>query len=150
MCTLKIFNSFRSAFREFKSKLNNYFDNVNYTLIDDPKYLEGRDDELREVGIKRKKKQRKTKPKTWEFQEDLIFKRYDAFVDRLKIVREFFETSDQFLKLEKVEMGGIRGKNLSSRIFHIFEEFKEQFTTFRYDTMYSKLAYHYLNNLKKN
>ena len=131
LCTLKIFNSFRSAFREFKSKLNSYFDNVNYTLIDDPKYLEGRDDELREVGIKKKKKQRKTKPKNWEFQEELIFKRYDAFVERLTLIREFFQTSDQFLKLEKVEMGGIRGKNLSSRIFHIFEEFKEQFTIFR-------------------
>ena len=101
--------------------MNNYFDNVNYTLIDDPKYLEGRDDELREVGIKKKKKQRKTKPKNWEFQEELIFKRYDAFVERLTLVREFFQTSDQFLKLEKVEMGGIRGKNLSSRIIHIFD-----------------------------
>ena len=131
LCTLKILNSFRSAFREFKGKLNSYFDNVNYTLIDDPKYLEGRDDELREVGIKKKKKQRKTKPKNWEFQEELIFKRYDAFVERLTLIREFFQTSDQFLKLEKVEMGGIRGKNLSSRIFHIFEEFKEQFTIFR-------------------
>ena len=67
LCTLRIFNSFRSAFREFKSKLNSYFDNVNYTLIDDPKYLEGRDDELRDVGIRKKKKQRKTKPKTWEW-----------------------------------------------------------------------------------
>ena len=91
----------------------------------------GRDEEIRAVGVKRKKKQRETKPKSWEFQEDLIFKRYDAFVDRLIIVREFFQTSDQFLKLEKVEMGGIRGKNLSSRISHIFEEFKEQFTIFR-------------------
>ena len=91
----------------------------------------GRDEEIRAVGVKRKKKQRQTKPKNWEFQEDLIFKRYDAFVDRLIIVREFFQTSDQFLKLEKVEMGGIRGKNLSSRISHIFEEFKEQFTIFR-------------------
>lgn len=95
-------------------------------------FISGRDEELRDVGIKRKKKQRETKPKTWEFQEELIFKRYDSFVDRLIIVREFFQTSDQFLKLEKVEMGGIRGKNLSSRIFHIFEEFKEQFTVFRY------------------
>ena len=41
-CTLKIFNAFRSAFREFKAKLNSYFDNVNHELIDDPKYLEGK------------------------------------------------------------------------------------------------------------
>ncbi len=91
--TLKVFNSFRSAFREFKAKLPGYF-----------------------KGDK--------KPKTWEFQEHLIFKRFDSFVDRLNIVREFFRTAQQFLKLEKVEMGGIRGKALSSRITNVHEEFK--------------------------
>ena len=128
--TLRIFNSFRSAFREFKAKLNDYFDNAKFDVVDDPKYNEAIDDDLKDIRAKRKKKQRETKPKTWEFQEDLIFKRYDAFVDRLVIVKEFFKTADQFLKLEKVEIGGIRGKDLSSRIFHIYEEFKEQFTYF--------------------
>ena len=56
----KIFNHFRSAFREFKQKLPNYFNG-------------------------------EMKPKTWEFQEHLIFKRYDSFVDRLGIIREFFQ-----------------------------------------------------------
>ena len=128
--TLRIFNSFRSAFREFKAKLTNYFDTANFKIVDDPRYNEAIDDDLRDIRAKRKKKQRETKPKTWEFQEDLIFKRYDAFVDRLVIVKEFFKTADQFLKLEKVEIGGIRGKDLSSRIFRIYEEFKEQFTYF--------------------
>ena len=91
--TLKIFNSFRSAFREFKAKLHTYF-----------------------VGEK--------KPKLWEFQEQLIFKRFDSFVDRLDIVKEFFRTAQQFLKLEKVEIGGIRGRALSSRIGSVHEEFK--------------------------
>ena len=90
---MKIFNSFRSAFREFKAKLHTYF-----------------------VGDK--------KPKLWEFQEQLIFKRFDSFVDRLDIVKEFFRTAQQFLKLEKVEIGGIRGRALSSRIGSVHEEFK--------------------------
>ena len=94
------------------------------------RYQEGKDDDLRELCEKKKRKQRATKPKTWEFQEELIFKRYDAFLERLNIVKEFFKTADQFLKLEKVEMGGIRGRNLSSRISHIYEEFKEQFGIF--------------------
>ena len=93
LVTLKIFNSFRSAFREFKGKLHTYF-----------------------VGDK--------KPKLWEFQEQLIFKRFDGFVDRLDIVKEFFRTAQQFLKLEKVEIGGIRGRALSSRIGSVHEEFK--------------------------
>ena len=97
---LKIFNSFRSAFREFKGKLHTYF-----------------------VGDK--------KPKLWEFQEQLIFKRFDSFVDRLDIVKEFFRTAQQFLKLEKVEIGGIRGRALSSRIGSVHEEFKvTSFTSF--------------------
>ena len=93
LVTLKIFNSFRNAFREFKGKLHTYF-----------------------TGEK--------KPKLWEFQEQLIFKRFDSFVDRLNIVKEFFRTAQQFLKLEKVEIGGIRGRALSSRICSVHEEFK--------------------------
>ena len=93
LVTLKIFNSFRSAFREFKAKLHKYF-----------------------TGDK--------KPKLWEFQEQLIFKRFDSFVERLNIVKEFFRTAQQFLKLEKVEIGGIRGRALSSRICSVHEEFK--------------------------
>ena len=96
LVTLKIFNSFRDAFREFKGKLGNYF-----------------------KGDK--------KPKLWEFQEHLIFKRFDSFVDRLNIVKEFFRTAQQFLKLEKVEIGGIRGRALSSRINCVHEEFKVGF-----------------------
>ena len=65
------------------------------------------------------------KPKTWEFQEHLIFKRFDSFVDRLNTIKEFFRTAQQFLKLEKVEIGGIRGKALCNRITFIHEEFKE-------------------------
>ena len=42
------------------------------------------------------------KPKSWDFQEHLVFKRFDSFVDRLNIIKEFFKTAQQFLKLEKV------------------------------------------------
>ena len=70
------------------------------------------------------------KPKTWDFQEHLIFKRFDSFVDRLMIIKEFFRTAQQFLKLEKVEMGGIRGKALSTRIIAVHDEFKEQYQVF--------------------
>jgi len=45
-------------------------------------------------------------------------------VDRLTIIREFFQTAEQFLKLEKVEIGGIRGKDLSNRIGKVHDEFK--------------------------
>ena len=57
-------------------------------------------------------------------QEPLVFKRYDSFVSRLNILMEFFNTAVQFLKLERVEIGGIRGKALTSNIGRVYEEFK--------------------------
>ena len=54
----------------------------------------------------------------------MIFARFDSFVDRLNIIKEFFRTAQQFLKLEKVEIGGLRGKALSNRIICVHEEFK--------------------------
>ena len=53
-----------------------------------------------------------------------MFKRYDSFVSRLNILMEFFNTAVQFLKLERVEIGGIRGKALTSNIGRVYEEFK--------------------------
>ena len=64
------------------------------------------------------------KPKLWEFQDSLVFERFDGFVKRLNTVRVFFQTAQQFLKLEKVEIGGIRGRALSGRVAGVHEEFK--------------------------
>ena len=54
----------------------------------------------------------------------VVFERFDSFVGRLNTVREFFKTAQQFLKLEKVEIGGIRGRALSGRVAGVHEEFK--------------------------
>ena len=56
-------------------------------------------------------------------QEQLVFKRYDSFLARLSTVKQFFDTAQQFLKLEKVEIGGIRGKALTTSINKVHEEF---------------------------
>ncbi len=63
-------------------------------------------------------------------KEHLVFKRYDSFLDRLNTVREFFNTAQQFLKLEKVEIGGIRGKALTNNINKVHEEFKDLYGVF--------------------
>ena len=77
-------------------------------------------------------------PKTWEFQEHLVFQRFDDFLARLGIIEEFFLTAQQFLKLEKVEIGGIRGKALTTSIKKVSDEFKELygvFTNRTYDSL---------------
>jgi dynein heavy chain len=37
------------------------------------------------------------------------------------------ETALEFLKLEKIELGGIKGKLLSQQVVKLFEEFKQVF-----------------------
>ena len=68
--------------------------------------------------------------KTWDFQEALVFKRFDSFMVRLFTLEEFFLTAIQFLKLEKVEIGGIRGKALTTNIGKVYEEFKDLYGVF--------------------
>lgn len=40
------------------------------------------------------------------------------------------ETALEFLKLEKIELGGIKGKLLSQQVVKLFEEFNEVYGTF--------------------
>ena len=79
----------------------------------------------------------------------MVFHRFDSFLNRLNTMVEFFNTAvqvhnkqftlhiirtlsweniqinfPQFLKLEKVEIGGIRGKALTSNINKVYEEFR--------------------------
>ena len=44
--------------------------------------------------------------------------------------QELFSTAIEFCKLEKVEIGGIKGKMLSHQVVEIFEEFTEYFAVF--------------------
>lgn len=40
------------------------------------------------------------------------------------------ETAMEFLKLEKIELGGIKGKQLSAQVIQLFEEFNAVYNTF--------------------
>ncbi|XP_067164351.1 dynein axonemal heavy chain 17 [Apteryx mantelli] len=64
-------------------------------------------------------------PQLWEFPPSLAFRRLDAFLHRLKTIKELYETAIEFLKLEKVELGGVRGNIFSSQVFQIYEEVSE-------------------------
>ena len=71
-------------------------------------------------------------------QEKLVFERYDSFFGRLKTILEFCNTANQFLKLEKVEIGGIRGRVLTEGVQKIHENFKDIYSIFgnrTYDSM---------------
>ncbi|KAL2078484.1 hypothetical protein ACEWY4_026169 [Coilia grayii] len=63
--------------------------------------------------------------KHWEFPSYLVFTRLDAFLQRLQTIEDVYVVSTEFLKLEKVDIQGVRGSAMGSLIFRIYEEFLE-------------------------
>ncbi|KAK5608169.1 hypothetical protein CRENBAI_003200 [Crenichthys baileyi] len=69
--------------------------------------------------------------KLWDFPATLVFKRSDCIMERLLMIEDIFATALDFLKLEKVELGGSRGKILSEMVFSMSEEFHDHWRTLR-------------------
>ena len=63
-------------------------------------------------------------PIMWTFRPKDIFERFDHFMNRLYVVRDIFETANEFYKVEKIELGGLKGRNLSRGIQEVFNDFK--------------------------
>uniref|UniRef100_A0A3B5A740 Dynein axonemal heavy chain 11 n=1 Tax=Stegastes partitus TaxID=144197 RepID=A0A3B5A740_9TELE len=83
--------------------------------------------------------------KLWDFPATLVFKRSDCIVERLLMIEELFATALDFLKLEKIELGGSRGKILSEMVFSMSEEFHDCWRTLR-ESKYDPLDY--TNNVR--
>ncbi|CAF2910762.1 unnamed protein product [Rotaria sp. Silwood2] len=70
----------------------------------------------------------------WDFSPKLVFAKWDIFMTRMNRIKDLFSTANTFLKLEKVEIGGVKGRALSAEILQIYEEFKAQFEKFNNKT----------------
>jgi len=46
----------------------------------------------------------------WDFSPELVFVKWNSFMKRMDLIKELFSTANTFLKLEKVEIGGVKGK----------------------------------------
>ncbi|CAF0886754.1 unnamed protein product, partial [Adineta ricciae] len=66
----------------------------------------------------------------WDFSSEYVFTKWDVFMQRVEKIKDLFSTAHAFLKLEKVEIGGVKGRALSMEIIQIYEEFKEAFEKF--------------------
>ncbi|XP_043570859.1 dynein axonemal heavy chain 17-like [Chiloscyllium plagiosum] len=77
-------------------------------------------------------------PKYWEFPSHLAFARLDRFMHRLQTIEEIFSTTVEFLKLEKIEVGGVRGNLLGQMVQQIYLEFLENIKIFA-DCTYNAL-----------
>ncbi|KAJ7315905.1 hypothetical protein JRQ81_002067 [Phrynocephalus forsythii] len=77
-------------------------------------------------------------PQYWEFPSTLVFTRMNSFFHRLKTIEELYMTAIEFLKLEKIELGGVRGNILGSMVVQIYEEVLEHVKVFaecKYDPL---------------
>lgn len=62
-------------------------------------------------------------PVLWTFHPRSVFGRLMDFVERLKLVKSMLANSLEFIKLEKVEFGGIEGRVLSKKCAEVLEDF---------------------------
>lgn len=58
----------------------------------------------------------------WIWQPETIFSRFDNFVRRLEELDMIFETGSEFVKLEKVIIGGLKGRSITNDIASIYNE----------------------------
>jgi dynein heavy chain, axonemal len=75
---------------------------------------------------------------TWKITTSAVFVRLDSFSERCQDIMHLTRTIVQFGKLEKVEIGGTKGKTLSAAVEQIFKEFEqivEEFQQVDYDIM---------------
>lgn len=63
-------------------------------------------------------------PVMWTFRPKDIFERFDKYLERLDVVREIFITANEFYKIEKIELGGLKGRNLSRSMQETYNDFK--------------------------
>ncbi|XP_072570592.1 dynein axonemal heavy chain 11 isoform X2 [Paramormyrops kingsleyae] len=69
--------------------------------------------------------------KPWDFPSSLVFQRTDRILERLLMIEELFASALDFLKLEKVELGGCRGNVLSEMVYSMNEDFHDSWRGLR-------------------
>ncbi|XP_006886407.1 PREDICTED: dynein heavy chain 17, axonemal [Elephantulus edwardii] len=77
-------------------------------------------------------------PVPWEFPSALAFSRMNAFFHRVQTIEDLYKTAIEFLKLEKIELGGVRGNILGNMVTQIYEEVFELVKVFaecKYDPL---------------
>ena len=59
----------------------------------------------------------------WKIQNAALFPRLDAFLERCHDLLDLFRTVVQFRKLERIEIGGNKGRTLSASVVQIYSDF---------------------------
>ncbi|XP_076387377.1 dynein beta chain, ciliary-like [Megachile rotundata] len=69
-------------------------------------------------------------PVPWTFHEKLVLERVQSFRARLREIKMLFDIAQDYLKLERIEIAGLKGKSLRSMVDEIYEEFKKLYDQF--------------------
>ena len=75
----------------------------------------------------------------WRFQNSILFARLDSFMERCHDILDLSQTVLQFNKLEKVEVGGTKGKTLTTSVRQIYADFQQSVSKF-HSTEYNLLS----------
>eukprot|EP00965_Chrysotila_dentata_P159824 5279551-Pleurochrysis_carterae.AAC.1 len=74
----------------------------------------------------------------WRVQNTALFPRLDSFLERCHDLLDMFKTIVQFQKLEKVEVGGNKGRTLSASVYQTYSDFAsvlDKFKLEKYDVL---------------
>lgn len=63
-----------------------------------------------------------TNPMMWTFDPEEVFNRFDLFTKRLLDVLHIIKTGNDLFKVEKIEIGGLKGQKLSRGVQEIYSE----------------------------
>ncbi|KAG8443036.1 hypothetical protein GDO86_011741 [Hymenochirus boettgeri] len=73
--------------------------------------------------------------KFWDFRSEMVFARFDRYLERLMKAKDIFTIMLEFQKLEKLEFGGLKGKTLNEQLFYLNEEFLDSCKVFKESTL---------------
>lgn len=76
--------------------------------------------------------------KPMDFDVDKALHRLNTFMQRVRKIRDIFETMNDFSRLEKIDVGGIKGKTLSAQLVKFTADYAAAISIFRqikYDIM---------------
>lgn len=89
----------------------------------------------------------------WTFKPSDTFGLLDSFIGRLNDLRNVFETATEFSKLERVEIGGIKGRHINRELGKIADDFAVLYREWanvssKYDLLDVNPALPHFNNAK--
>eukprot|EP00741_Cyanophora_paradoxa_P005992 tig00000955_g5810.t1 len=67
----------------------------------------------------------------WRVQNSALFSRLDSFMERCHDILDVAQTVVHFNKLERIEIGGTKGRTLSASVRQIYSDFQQAFAQFQ-------------------